>query len=76
MTTGPGVYDVECTVVRERTRAAGVLLLVIEGDRGNGFSAQFTHPTLVGAIPQLLRQIADEMARDAEATALQEEDDE
>jgi hypothetical protein len=40
MAVGPGKYDPECTAVRLATRAETVILVVIGGDRGNGFSVQ------------------------------------
>lgn len=40
MPLGPGKYDAEVTELRERLKAAGVVLIVIRGERGDGFSAQ------------------------------------
>lgn len=40
MAHGPGKYDNECTQVRTNTKATGVLLVVLGGDKGNGFSVQ------------------------------------
>jgi hypothetical protein len=40
MPLGPGKYDDEVTALRERFHAAGVVLIVIGGDRGQGFCAQ------------------------------------
>lgn len=37
---GPGKYDFFCTWVRERTRAQAVVLIVIDGHKGTGMSAQ------------------------------------
>src|SRR4029077_235721 len=42
MTIGPGVYDEECTLVRRRTDAKGVVVIVVGGDRGAGFAVQAT----------------------------------
>lgn len=40
MPMGPGKYDHWCTLVREGTHADGVVLIVLNGDRGAGFSVQ------------------------------------
>jgi hypothetical protein len=37
---GPGKYDDEATLVRNRTGAAAVALIVIKGEKGSGFSVQ------------------------------------
>lgn len=57
---GPGKYDQECTLVRERTQAAGVVVLVLNGERGSGFSVQA--PLRVHAVlPDLLENMASEI---------------
>jgi hypothetical protein len=62
---GPGKYDDECSFVRIETHAAGVLLLIIDGDKGSGFSVQA--PLLVQvALPALLRELADNIEADTE----------
>lgn len=60
---GPGKYDTECTAVRESTKARGCILLVIEGDKGTGFSAQLDLETTI-KIPSLLRGMADSIDQD------------
>ncbi len=40
MAYGPGKYDDLATYVREKAEAKGVLILVLDGNRGSGFSAQ------------------------------------
>lgn len=40
MAHGPGKYDDICTVVRVTTQAEAVIMLVINGSRGSGFSVQ------------------------------------
>jgi hypothetical protein len=62
MALGPGKYDKECTEVRSKTGAAGVLLLVFGGDRGNGFSCQSDIATLA-ELPEILRRVADDIER-------------
>lgn len=63
---GPGKYDAECTQVRESTNAAGVVLIVLDGDRGHGFSTQAPLGLLVG-LPGLLRSLADQIEGDMSA---------
>ena len=57
MTFGPGKYDDICTLVRETTKADGVLVVILGGDRGNGFSAQTDLLTVV-SLPDLLESVA------------------
>jgi len=40
MPLGPGKYDKICTKVRKKLKADGVILMVIGGVKGPGFSAQ------------------------------------
>ena len=58
MSWGPGKYDDICTEVREKTNAqGGVLLVILDGDKGSGFSCQ---TDLVGtiALADLLENVA------------------
>jgi hypothetical protein len=60
MPIGPGKYDDLATYVREQTQGRAVVVIVVNGNKGSGFSAQ----TEVGAVlhlPKLLRVIADEI---------------
>lgn len=54
---GGGKYDDLCTLVRERADAAGVVLIVIDGNKGCGFSAAATLEVLSG-LPDHLRSLA------------------
>lgn len=72
MAFGPGKYDDEVTELRERLQADGIILLVINGCRGEGFSAQLPGlATVEGAYEMLMRQastlrsIADQCQADA-----------
>ena len=60
MPAGPGKYDDLCTKVREEVGADGVILLVVNGKEGSGFSCQANLP-LTLALPKMLRSIADEI---------------
>jgi hypothetical protein len=60
MALGPGKYDDLASDVRTKAQARGVLLLVVDGTRGSGFSAQLSLP-LTLRLPQILRDIADQI---------------
>jgi hypothetical protein len=57
MAFGPGKYDDELTEVRRQTRAAGALLLIFDGSKGSGFSAQLSAELTV-MLPAILRDVA------------------
>jgi len=63
MSLGPGKYDLETTMVQKETNAQGVILIIIDGKRGSGFSVQATLEVTL-AIPGMLRTIADKMEAD------------
>lgn len=63
MTIGPGKYDDLCTMVREKTGAAGAIVIVIGGERGSGFSCQGALE-LTTMLPDLLETMAHQMRRD------------
>jgi len=63
MSIGPGKYDLETTMVQKETNAQGVILIIIDGKRGSGFSVQATLEVTL-AIPGMLRTIADKMEAD------------
>jgi hypothetical protein len=60
---GAGKYDHLATHVREASKAEAVIVIVLNGDQGSGFSVQATRditPQLVG----LLRRVADDIEAD------------
>lgn len=59
---GPGRYDQECADVREKT-GGGVVLIVLGGNKGEGFSAQIRYEDLL-ALPSILRTVADQLEHD------------
>lgn len=61
MPLGPGKYDAICTKVREET-GGSVLLIVINGIYGGGFSVQAT-PDVVARVCDILRKTADDIER-------------
>lgn len=58
----PGKYDDLCTMVREASQAEGVILIVINGNKGNGFSVQATARIIPG-IPDMLVFTAGEIRK-------------
>jgi hypothetical protein len=58
-----GKYDAECEEIRKRLGSQGVLLIVLDGPKGPGFSAQATFEILAG-MPELLRITADSIEKD------------
>jgi hypothetical protein len=63
MAIGPGKYDAACTEAREKTGAAAVLLIVIDGTLGSGFSCQADLQTTV-RLPEILETIAEQIRHD------------
>jgi len=68
LSTGPGRYDDACTAARQATDASSIVLLVIGGNRGSGYSVQAVDPQLLERLPGLLRFVAEEIKRDLEET--------
>ena len=58
MANGPGKYDDVCTVVRETTEARVVVMIVLDGNKGSGFSVQSTQGDVTTRLPGLLRLTA------------------
>jgi hypothetical protein len=72
MTFGPGKYDDLCTMVSEKVgivdRGGGVLLIIIGGNRGNGFACQSDLTTLL-TLPDILEATAKQIREDANRTS-------
>jgi hypothetical protein len=66
MAFGAGKYDEECNVARVMAQAKGALLIIIDGDRGEGFSAQID-ARYIERIPAMLRTMADMIEADIAA---------
>jgi hypothetical protein len=64
MPAGPGKYDAECQKVFFDVEAQTVLMVVVRGNKGNGFSVISTDMGLVVKMPGMLRDIADQLQRD------------
>lgn len=61
---GPGKYDAECTVARTSTQAEAVMLIVLNGHRGSGFSVQTDNPFLLPYLADVLEAAIMQMRRD------------
>jgi hypothetical protein len=46
--TGPGKYDQVCTEALETAQAECVLLIILNGNRGSGFSVNSSRPRRTG----------------------------
>lgn len=56
-------YNDECTELIEKLHARLVLLIVLDGERGTGFAAAARDPVIVPHVPQILRSVADQIAK-------------
>jgi hypothetical protein len=66
MALGPGKYDELCSYVREQagiTDDGGVIVIVLGGKHGNGFSCQADIVTTL-RLPDMLESIARQMRED------------
>jgi hypothetical protein len=63
MPVGPGKYDHLATIARLGAQARGVVLIVLEGEAGSGFSVQADRP-LTHELPALLRGLAADIEND------------
>jgi len=68
MTLGPGKYDKLATWARQRAGADGIILCVLNGEHGNGFSVQVRAtytPEQIVKIARVIRDVADQIEADA-----------
>jgi hypothetical protein len=63
MALGGGRYEKETRDIRHNLRALGVILIVFNGSKGDGFEVHIPD-LLASAVPKVLREIADEMEAD------------
>jgi hypothetical protein len=57
MSVGPGIYDPLCTYVRETTDADAALVIILNGNRGSGFSCQ-SSTFAETSLPDMLEEVA------------------
>jgi hypothetical protein len=65
MASGPGKYDAICTVARETAGAQALVLIVLNGRHGSGFSVQSTRPLDPPVLVDLLQHVVDQLRKDA-----------
>lgn len=71
MAIGPGKYDFEATMLRAKTKADGVMLIVLGGRKGHGASVQIRlrgaedRVECVKQLVTILRELADKFEEDA-----------
>jgi hypothetical protein len=68
MAAGPGKYDDICTVAREMAKADGAIVIIIDGERGSGFSVQLREgymppETLAGMLEAVASMIRNDEAK-------------
>ena len=63
MPIGAGKYDAEVTELMDKLRPRSVILVVIDGPKGSGFSAHMTFPDLI-RMPEMLEAIAAQLRAD------------
>jgi len=59
---GPGKYDDECTELRAKVEG-GIALIVLDGNKGGGFSVQ-ANIIQLAKLPSILRIMADHIEND------------
>lgn len=68
---GAGKYDAPCERTLLETRAQAVVLIVLGGDKGSGFSVSGVGGTIETTfikLPAILRGVANEIEKDAAST--------
>ena len=63
MALGPGKYDDLCTRAREEAGAESCVLIITNGKKGSGFSMQTANLTHLVTLPQVLRNVANEIEK-------------
>jgi hypothetical protein len=63
MAEGPDKYDAWCTMVRTGVHAEGVLMMVVNGVYGSGFSCQGSREVHRNMVT-VLRNVADQLEQD------------
>lgn len=64
MPTGAGKYDIHCSRILSEEDADAVVVMVINGHKGNGFSVNSADPVLALHLPAILREMADSIEQD------------
>jgi hypothetical protein len=72
MAMGAGKYDDIATTVMFEAQADLVLIAIVNGNRGEGFAVQCKDAPLMRSIPQILRNMADQLEDDMQNTNWEE----
>lgn len=64
MTAGAGKYDDICTQARVAAHAEVAIVVIINGERGSGFSVQTHDPALLERLPDMLDFISVQLRAD------------
>lgn len=67
MAEGPGKYDDLCREVLEKSKAGCAIVIVLDGERGNGFSVTSLSPDYVDSLPRMLEWMSRVIRQDLEA---------
>jgi len=70
MPPGGGLYGDVASVVLMETQADGVIMIILNGRRGSGFSVAIAEELILD-VPEALRRLADDIDRDLGAGKLQ-----
>lgn len=60
---GESEYESLCDMIMEETQAQMCTMIVIEGNKGNGFSTQSRSLQALHFLPSILRSMADSMEK-------------
>lgn len=66
MVQGPGKYDALCGEVMVKSNAECAIVIIIGGNKGNGFAVQTHDLRITEGLPELLRTLADQIEGDDE----------
>lgn len=61
---GPGKYDDLASIARIGARARAVIVIVIDGNAGSGFSCQAIDGDITRKLPDVLRSVASQIEAD------------
>lgn len=63
---GPGKYDDLCTLIREQSKAKAAIVIIVGGDKGQGFSCQAEDPAYLANLPAMLELMAQQIRQDVQ----------
>lgn len=69
MSNGPGKYNDLCVEAMEKAKAKCAIVIIMDGEHGNGFSVNATSPDYIHALPKMLMVMAMKVQQDLEAGA-------